>query len=584
MQQVGSDRGMSSNSIAGLNDANGESIVSTSNEFAASPLGIAARTQSLYGIPNSNFTLLPPDPATRLLDGENPLPYWSVLEDSDGRITAKSTFNTTTSTWGVVLDPSAGTAISTDTLTMKTRSYVITDDNLSVRQKAFLSLSKSGTAGGTASQWNVKMTAEYFDATGTSLSGGTPYTIGTALDTATFTTINGFTTTGGSAIGASAQYVDISVIVTATATVTGSAKATITSLLIQTSTGAASAQSFIVTETFTSSTTWTRPTGVNYLLGAFVAGAGGGGGGGQANGGASTTGTVYSNGGGGGGAGGYAFAQNIYCGSAATLSVTVGAGGAGGVGGTSNNNGASNNGTDGAAGGATTLSGFSVYGTGSLSATGGGGGAGTPAGVGAIFAGGTAGAGTLTYISSIAGTTGGASGGNGADGRTPTVGVNASGDPFTQLPLLAPTLTVGNAGGSGTATSGAVGAGGALGTAIPWRGLSPSGSGGGGANVIATVQSASAGGSAPTLFGTAFAGPSGLGGGGAARYWTVAGTVLVRGGAGGDGSAFGAGGGGGGGAARVANNGTTRNASSGNAIGGAGGSGANGIVVIWYVG
>lgn len=579
MPRFGSDASSLSQSIIGISDEYGNDVVTTSSDFGASPLGVGPRAQALFGIPNAQFNLTPPNAGSALENYSNPLPFWSIENLSDGRITAKSTFDATTGTWGVVLNPTAGSA--SDSISLTTRSYVLTDDNLALRQKAYLTMSK-GTAYAGATQFGVTMSATYYDATDTVI--GTAYTIGTALDNTAMTTINGYTIAGSAAVSANASYVDIAIALTCTAAVTSGVTVNLKSCIISTS--APITGSFVVSETFTSSTTWTRPTGVNYLLGAFVAGGGGGGGGGQANGGASTTGTVYSNGGGGGGAGGWGFAQNIYCGSAATLSVTVGAGGAGGIGGTSNNTGGSASGTNGAAGGATTLSGFSVYGTGSLSATGGGGGAGTPAGVGAIFAGGTAGNATLTYVSSIAGTTSATSGsgGNGSDGRTPTVGASSEGQAFTLLPLLAPTLTVGNAGGSGTATSGAVGVGGALGTAIAWQGLNGSGSGGGGANVIATVQSASAGGSAPNTGGTAFAGPSGLGGGGAARYWTVAGTVTVRGGAGGDGSAFGAGGGGGGGAARVANNGTTRTASVGSAIGGAGGSGASGIVVIWYVG
>ena len=568
MPQLGSTRGMSSNSIAGLNDATGESVISTSNEFAASPLGIAARTQALFGIPNSNFTLLPPEPETRLLDGENPLPYWSVLEDSDGRITANSTLNTATNTWGVVLDPSSGTAINTDTLTMTTRSYVITDDNLGVRQKAFLSMSKSGTAGGTASQWNITMQAEYFDALGASLSGGTPYVIGTALDTATFTTINGFTVSGGSAIPAAAQYVDLSVILTATGTVTGSAKATLTSLLIQTSAGAAASQSFVITEQFTSSGTWTRPTGVNYLLAVIAAGAGGGGGSGGARHATSTATRGVSTGGGGGGSGAWVLAQNFYVGDQVSISYGIGAAGTGGAGaGSAGTALRSSNGNAGAAGGATT---FGTY----ITAGGGGGGAaGTTASAAdagtAGVSGGTAGTASAIIFGYTVGTALGANSGVNVGTASQTAGTagTAAFGAVTVFPYY-PVLVASTTGAAGTVTGG--GGGGTAANGAVSTGAVGGGGGGGVGRVGSTNAStlASAGGNA--------AGGSGPGGGGAAARNSP--SVVVAS-AGGTAAEYSAGGGGGsGGAASNSVDFTNVDCRSQK-----GGDGALGFVVIAYV-
>jgi len=569
MVQLGSDRGMASSSITGLNDATGVNVISTSNEFGASPLGIAARTQSLFGIPNSNFTLLPPDPDTRLLDNENALPYWSVLEDSEDRITATSTLNTTTNTWGVVLDPSSGTAIDTDTLTMTTRSYVITDDNLGVRQKAFLSMSKSGTAGGTASQWNITMQAEYFDALGASLSGGTPYVIGTALDTATFTTINGFTISGGSAIPAAAQYVDLSVILTATGTVTGDAKATLTSLLIQTSAGAAGAQSFVVAETFTSNATWTRPTGVEYLLAVVCAGAGGGGGSGGARYGANTTSEQANaaSGGGGGGSGAWVYAQNFYIGDQTDISIGIGAAGTGGAGvGSTGTASRSNQGSTGAAGGATT---FGTY----ITAGGGGGGIGGSAAqslAGTVSAaGGAGGTANIAIFGNTLGTAAGAASGVNIGTASITAGTagTAAFGTVTIFPYY-PALSASTTGAAGTATGG--GGGGTAANGATSTGAVGGGGGGGVGRAVDTN------GKTLVTAGGASAGGSGPGGGGASRRNTP--SVVVSS-AGGNAAAYSsAGGGGSGGAAANGSPGSSVEVRSPK-----GGDGAAGFVVIAYV-
>lgn len=558
MPQIGSDRGLSSGIVSGLMDATGENVVSTSIDFGASPLGIAARTQALYGLANSNFTLTPPDPTSRLLDGENPLPFWSVLEDSDGRITATSDYDTTTGTWGVIVDPSSATAITSDTLTMKTRSYVISDDNLSVRQKAFLQMAKSGTAG-TATQWNLTLKAEYFNAAGSSLSS---YTIGTALDTASFTTINGFTMSGGSAIPASSQYVDLTVTCTATGTVTGTAKATLKSLLIQTS--QPSTGSFTVVETFTSDGTWTRPTGVQYIS-AIVGGAGGGGGGGGLK-----IGDVgFGSGGGGGGGGAWVFARDFYVGDQTSITIGIGAAGAGGSGrtaGTAVNQTLS--GSAGASGGASTLGSFIVAGGGS------GGSGGTAASAGTVVisgvSGGAAGTVNCAIFGAAIGTPSGGSSGQHNAGTTSvsdgSAGVNSYPGVtlFPFYPILSASTqgaagtVLGTGGGAGTGTNGAVSTGAA------------GGGGGGGCARNGTTNNStvvSAGGPA--------VGGSGPGGGGAARR--SGGTVLISG-AGGSAAPYSSGGGGGGGGGAIDIQGT----SSGSFKSADGGPGAKGLVIISY--
>ena len=154
MPTYGSDGGFQADNRGGVIDEQGNTIVSSDTEFAASPLGVAARTQALYGIPNASFNLTPPDPAAPIVANQNDLPYWSIEDLSGGVMTATTIFDSTTQTWGVELNP--GTAASGSSLSLSTRSYILTDDNLSLRQKALAVLSKSGKAAG-STQWNLTL-------------------------------------------------------------------------------------------------------------------------------------------------------------------------------------------------------------------------------------------------------------------------------------------------------------------------------------------------------------------------------------------------------------------------------------------
>ena len=319
MPQLGASRITAAYSTNGLSDASGIPLMSSSNDFGASPLGIAARSQALYGIANAQFNLLPEDPTSQIADNQNPLPYWSVMEYSDGRIVPLSFYDTATGTYSVELNPTAGSA--SDYIEVKTRSYLLTDDNLGLRQKAFLTMSK-GTAYAGTTQFNVVLNAEYFDVNGTSLSS---YAVGTALDNGAMTSISGITTSGSAAINAAAAYVDLTITPTATATVTSGVKVYLKSFVIATSTAATS--SFIVSEQITASQTWTPPTGVSNLLAVVAAGAGGGGGGGGA-----MRGTLpLAAGGGGGGGAGWSILRDVSLGTATSVVIGIGAGGTGGT-------------------------------------------------------------------------------------------------------------------------------------------------------------------------------------------------------------------------------------------------------------
>ncbi len=578
--RIGSDQNFIATTSAGILDDQANSIVSSDTTFGSSPLGVAARAQALFGIANANFNLTPPDPTLPIVDNDNPLPYWTVTNGTEGDGSAIAVFDDATSTWGVEL--SLGTSITDAAISMTTRSFLLNDDNLALRQRALSVLSKSGTAGGTAAQWNLVLSAEYFSEAGNSLS---THAIGTVTDVTTWTSIAGTTTAGGSAISSSAAYVDLTFTMTALGTVTGSAKATIKSLLLQTSTPAAGGGgSFLVTETFTSSGTWNKPAGVDYLSAVLVVGAGGGGGGGGMGYGTALQGTAQGVGGGGGGGGGWVYVENLYL-EDSSYSIGIGAGGSGGTAGASYLKGfgtagvaSESTGGNGGAGGA------SSFGTLITSNGGGGGFGGTGAAsnsnIRAPGRGGTAGAATHSIYGAEA-YTGGTGGGGSGLSSTPLV----STAPFTFATYPLTTTPADGANGSTAITSGGSSQAAAASTAaIGFIG------GGAAAVGVRATYSDSSGASSITLGSITNATGNGAGGGAGASAAAVAlgttgtnGTVTVEAGSGGNAASnSGGGGGGGGGAAiRVV---STQTSSYRFVSAGSAGDGADGVVIISYVG
>lgn len=573
MTQFGSNSGIAQQTNAGIVDAAGNIVVSSDNSFGASPLGVAARTQALYGIPNANFNLTPPEPDEEIIANSNDLPFWSIDNQSDGRITATSVFNTDAQTWSVRINPLEG--LAGDSVALTTRSYLLNDTNVNLLQKAYANLEKVGTY--TASnEWNAVLSASYYDATGSALS---TYDIGTVADNGTWTGISGFTTSGTTAVNAAAQYVDLALTLTIAADVTDNAEIDFNSLLLQTSVaggGGGGSQSFVLATTYTSSTTWTRPTGVESLIAVVAAGGGGGGGGGALE--VQSYGNASMMGGGGGASGNFSYLQNLQIGTVATISIGVGTAGVGGTARSLTKAAGSSDpardtfaGAAGGAGGATT---FGTY----FTVNGGGGGSGGSISNTTVAAGTTV-AGTLTFYPGTIFT----AGNGGAGGFTGSTG-GASGAATLSSIAYAATATAGGSGGAGSVSGGTARGttlgGNANGTA-GWLG-----GGGGGGGVSGTASTAF-----PTVTGNtggAAGGARGAGGGGggvASVKGSVAGTYIASAGNGGSGGANVGGGGGGGGAAMIQIS-TFGNYNSSQVAGtaGAGGNGSTGFVTVVYVG
>lgn len=563
MPQYGSSQNLISQNLSQTVDSQGNPIISSDTGFGASPLGYAARVQALFGLPNATFELTPPDP-TAVISAANQLPYWDIQDYSAGVMSGSAVYDSTTNSWGVNLNP--GTAASGDYITMTTRSYLVNDSNLSLRQQALSVVSKVGTYSSTT-QWNMELTATYYDQTDTLLHSGT---VATIYDNTTWTSMAGTTTTGGTAISAAAHYVDLTYKLTATAAVTSSTSVTIKSCLLQTSSGAGASQSFLVREAFTSSGTWTRPTGVEYLVAVAGLGAGGGGASGQLRCRTSSQGTA--DGGPGGGGGAYAIIRDVYVGGAATISVGIGAAGVGGTANTFSKPAFPNAGSagtaapdvkNGSAGGATTFGTF-------LTITGGNGGSGGGGGSGGLA--GTASSTVFDWATSTAGVGANSPAAGGTDGNP---GGTAAMAAFSQLSYLDVGTAAGGNGSAGTVTitgagTSGVGIGGAGGSA---------GYGGGGGSGAKSIQSA-------TAYAGGAGGANGAGGGGGAASFTpltTGGTVVITAGSGGTAAPFSGGGGGGGGGCTVYGNAAPYALTQVTATSGKGGDGATGAIYVFYI-
>jgi hypothetical protein len=294
-------------------------------------------------------------------------------------------------------------------------------------------------------------------------AGGTAVTItGT-----NFVAGGSFNVTVGGAAATSVVWVDSSHITAITPSRAAGAKnIVITNNDGQTATGT-NAYTYVATvviQTYTSSTTWTAPSGVTSVEYLVVGGGGGGG--------------SY---GGGGGAGGFRTAAGYAVTPGNTYTVTVGAGG---VGGTSNNRGT--NGGDSVFSGITSLGGGGGGSSGTNNGRNGGSGGGGERSTGSGGTGtagqgnnGAAGRGSSPYY-------GGGGGGASAVGTSGSGTTAGSGGAGTSSSISGVSVTYAG-GGGGSATSGTAGSGGsggggngAVGNAAGSNGAANTGGGGGG--------------------------------------------------------------------------------------------------------
>jgi len=262
-------------------------------------------------------------------------------------------------------------------------------------------------------------------------------------------------------------------------------------------------------QTFTSSGTWTKPTGAKVVEVLLVSGGGGGGSGRRG-----AAGTVRCGGGGGGG-GGVTFAKIPAATLGSTVTVTVGTGGAGGAAVTTDST-DGNNGTNGAA---------SSFGSNLRSGTG----ANTRGGGGTATAG-TAGAGGFGNLSGAGTPIGGAASGTGGAGNVGTNGQLTSGAGAGGGITSGDVAGNGGGGGQSPVVSGTAGpAGGVVDTTAPGNGIAqPAGSG---------LAGSSGGGGAASITTAAQTGGSGgiYGGGGGGGGASLNGFASGAGGAGADG-------------------------------------------------
>ena len=609
MAQFGSGRSIIAQNQSAVSDSNGNLIVSPDDSWNASPLGIAARNQVAIGVPNGTFNILPADPVGDI-SAANPLPYWDWAPD-DGFV-AVMAYDTTTQTNSIDIDPTAvGTALGTAVL--RTRIPITNDEGLDVRHYVSSSLVPIiKVAGG--SRWTATLTSQYYDTTGSAI--GTPYVIGTLLERGTATNLASYTNASGAISttaaelelaytvvvgtasptyalqiksvmvateygvigggGAGTGFIPLSVITAAGDLIKGAAAGSATVIpqgdkdqvltVTGTALGSIAWQDLPANPTpswtyqeFTTSGTFTVPSGVSHVN-VWATGGGQGGSSGRAT--SANTTTASGTGGGGGRSSLWVLRRDIYVADVATVTIGIGAGGTGGTAiafskaaGATTQKTTNPVDTDPGVGGDTT---FGTYFT-SKGATN------------------TGDAATGFYgVEQIAGTAGG--GGGAATGGAGTIGLAHPLDTFKYAPLVNNThfSSAGSAGAtaSGSGGTGASAAGGAANAA---NGFAGSG-GGAGSGTAATSSIAGTG---------AAGGPGGGGSGGGAAARFVSGasqTLVVTGGAGSNGQQWGAGGGGGG-AAVLAANGTANYASATITMNsGAGGAGKAGrLYVFWLV-
>lgn len=579
VSRFGSDATFSGNADGGVVDNQGNPIISANIGPGNAPLGYSILNQISGKFPNGLINFPPPDPAVAIGNFDNPLPFWNVTNDSDGRINAKF----------VVLDSSVSSALSSAIGSagvggQSIGSYVglgalkietlnaLSGDSFTLSQRAPVAViprmkeigwavyGYSGTATPTAA-FTVQTDVIYYDGEGSAIStatlgsstntqialyGGTVhygYTQGTSsrdylADAATSVEMSStFTITAGTVTEDQAVYISSSVINPQFTRVGGS----------------------VVVDVFTSSGTWTRPEGVNYVSIVAVGGGGGGAGGAGTATAATGGGTVGTTGAGGGGASRAYLISNIYV-DQPSYAIGIGAGGSGGTAtnttaGTRPSNPIGNAHTAGANGGATSF--------GSLITVSGGTGANSRLGGSAA---------SVTVTSFYGGSDSAAFDGSTAASGTAAPNAGAAGVGITNTYILGyPTAAgTGVAGGSATTTNGTATLGTAGSGGTGWVG----GGGGAGYTHVATAGA--------RILGTSSGGGAAGGGGGASFALSSGTTAAYSGtaGSGGNAAANSGAGGGGGGSYAFGNSSSLGTATSFDFTSGAGGNGAAGFLAV----
>jgi hypothetical protein len=582
VSRYGSDATFAGNADGGLVDNRGNAIISSSVGPGDAPLGYAVLNQIGGKFANGLINFPPPDTASAIGNFDNPLPFWNVTDESNGRINAtfvvldssiSSALSSAIGSAGVggqaigsyvglgALKISTLNAVSGDTYTLSQRAPTIVVPRM--KEIGWAVYGYSGTATPTAA-FTVKTDVIYYDGEGSAISTAT---LGSSTNTqiALYSgTVHYGYTQGTSAtdyLSDAAMSVEMTSTFTVTAgTVTQDQAIYVSSSIINPQ--YAKVGGSVVVDVFTSSGTWTRPTGVDYVT---VIGVGGGGGGasGAGIGGVVGVGERRLDGTGGGGGGRVAVVANLPV-TDASYSIGIGAGGAGGVGGTATK---ASGGTaamslalvSGSDGGVSTFGSLLTFGAG-IGATARTGGA----------AGSVVSLPVFTFDLSASG--GGGAGGLASSSTTATLGTAGVTNTYLSFYKTAGTVGANGTQGSTTGTVGTATLGGAgTATAAGWGG------GGGGSGFIPRTSVEAMDNSA--------GGRSGGGGAGgpARRHATTSGTMTATGGAGGSAVANSGGGGGAGGDASVlSETQAVYNTSTLTVTGGNGGAGASGIILIAY--
>lgn len=357
VSRYGSDATFAGNADGGLVDEEGNPIISGATRIGNAPLGYSVLNQMVGKFPNSLLNFPPPTLGSAIGDFDNPLPFFAVSDDSDGRIAAEfvvldsaissalgsGIFNAGASSssgasgsyvglGGLKISPQG--ALSGDSFTLTQRAPTVVYPKQKEVGWAVLATDVSGTADA-PSEFTVSSQAIYYNSENEPLSTATIGTVtGSILRFIGGKAFTGYTN-GTAFVPDAATSVEMNLTLTATAgTVSSAAAVYVSTMAIVPESGGAGTASPAegrVVLTYYSSDTWVVPSNVK-SMDVFVIGAGGGGAsGGQSVGLSAANLAGTARGGPGGGASGYGYAPNVAIIPGGTVTITIGSGGVGGT-------------------------------------------------------------------------------------------------------------------------------------------------------------------------------------------------------------------------------------------------------------